>query len=153
MAIAGLRVVDRVAMYVARNTLGLGVLGAEVFSEVSQSTVRGDGNPLAGMTEMDKLGIQASGSTLERGVRGQRAALVLPRQPRLDPPVSALRVSFALTRQISRVRNALAWRVARMCLTLLSRCAAGAGHAFQRPFLLVLPLAAPVLEPLFLLSL
>jgi hypothetical protein len=61
----GLRVVDRVAMYVARNTLGLGVLGAEVFSEVSQSTVRGDGNPLAGMTEMDKLGIQASGSTLE----------------------------------------------------------------------------------------
>ena len=61
-----------------------------------------------------------------RGVRGQRAALVLPRQPRLDPPVSALRVSFALTRQISRVRNALAWRVARMCLTLLSRCAAGA---------------------------
>jgi len=64
-----------------------------------------------------------------RGVRGQRAALVLPRQPRLDPPVSALRVSFALTRQISRVRNALAWRVARMCLTLLSRCAAGAGHA------------------------
>ena len=61
----GLRVVDRVAMYVARNTLGLGVLGAEVFSEVSQSTVRGDGNPLAGMTEMDKLGIQASGSALE----------------------------------------------------------------------------------------
>ena len=54
-----------------------------------------------------------------RGVRGQRATLVLPRQPRLDPPVSALRVSFALTRQISRVRNALAWRVARMCLTLL----------------------------------
>ena len=55
----GLRVVDRVAMYVARNTLGLGVLGAEVFSEVSQSTVRGDGNPLAGMAEMGKLGIQA----------------------------------------------------------------------------------------------
>ena len=46
-------------------TLGLGVLGAEIFSEVSQSTVRGDGNPLAGMTEMDKLGIQASGSALE----------------------------------------------------------------------------------------
>ena len=39
--------------------------GAEVFSEMSQSTVRGDGNPLAGMTEMDKLGIQASGSALE----------------------------------------------------------------------------------------
>ena len=45
----GLRVVDRVAMHAARNILGLGVLGAEVFSEVSQSTVRGDGNPLAGM--------------------------------------------------------------------------------------------------------
>ena len=30
--------------------------------------MRGDGNPLASMTEMDKLGIQASGSTLGRNV-------------------------------------------------------------------------------------
>ena len=61
----GLRIVDRVAAYAAREVFGLGVLGVEVMSELSQSTVRGDGNPLVGMTEMDKLGIQASGSVVE----------------------------------------------------------------------------------------
>ena len=61
----GLRIVDRVAAYAAREVFGLGVLGVEVMSELSQSTVRGDGNPLVGMTDMDKLGIQASGSVVE----------------------------------------------------------------------------------------
>ena len=64
----GMDVTAKVTTFVAQTYFGLGFPGAIVgtlATEVAQSAIRGDGNALSGMSEIDKYYLKATGSAIE----------------------------------------------------------------------------------------
>ena len=64
----GMSMSEKAVMYAAQTYFGLGIPGVfagTLVTEVVQSTIRGDGNALAGMSAIDKYFLKATGSALE----------------------------------------------------------------------------------------